>query len=42
VADAIAVENGKLIYMGDSNCLKNFMEICTDVINLKGKMVLPG
>jgi predicted amidohydrolase YtcJ len=41
-AEAIAVGGQKLIYVGDSKGIKDFIGDNTKVIDLKGKTVLPG
>jgi len=42
VAQAIAIENDKIVYVGDAEGLKNYIGIGTRVIDLHGEMVLPG
>jgi len=41
-ATAIAVEGNKITYVGDAQGLKDQIGIATKVVDLKGKMVLPG
>jgi predicted amidohydrolase YtcJ len=41
-ADAIAIQDNKISYVGDAQGLKSQIGITTEVIDLKGKMVLPG
>jgi predicted amidohydrolase YtcJ len=40
--EAIAVKNGKIIFVGDNDAVKNFIAEKTKVIDLNGKMILPG
>ncbi|MGI9402707.1 MAG: amidohydrolase [Rhizobiaceae bacterium] len=42
VAEAIAIEGDEIVYVGDASGLANFIGIGTEVIDLEGKMVLPG
>ena len=42
VAEAIAIEDDEIVYVGDTAGLKNFIGMGTEVIDLNGKMVLPG
>ncbi len=42
VAEAIAVEDDRIVYVGDEAGLKNFVGIGTHVIDVHGEMVLPG
>ena len=42
VAEAIAIEEDEIVYVGDADGLRNVIGIGTRVIDLKGKMVLPG
>ena len=41
-ADAIAITNGKFSFVGTSNDVENYISDETQVIDLNGKMVLPG
>jgi len=41
-ATAIVVEGNKITYVGDAKGLKDQIGIATKVVDLKGKMVLPG
>jgi predicted amidohydrolase YtcJ len=41
-AEAIVGEGNKIAYVGDAAGLKDQIGIATEVIDLKGKMVLPG
>ncbi len=41
-ATAIVVEDNKITYVGDAAGLKDQIGIATEVVDLKGKMVLPG
>jgi predicted amidohydrolase YtcJ len=41
-ADAIAIQDNKISYVGDAQGLKSQIGITTEVIDLNGKMVLPG
>lgn len=41
-AEAIGIEGGEIVYVGDAAGLKNVIGLGTEVIDLKGKMVLPG
>ncbi|HBC75418.1 MAG TPA: amidohydrolase [Candidatus Wallbacteria bacterium] len=42
IVEAAAVKDGKIIYTGDDQGVKNFTGPATEVIDLNGKMVLPG
>lgn len=42
VAEAIGIEGNEIVYVGDADGLKNVIGIGTEVIDLKGSMVLPG
>lgn len=42
VAEAIAIENDEIVYVGDAAGLKNVIGLGTEIIDLDGKMVLPG
>lgn len=42
VAEAIAVEGDEIVYVGDAAGLGNVIGLGTEVIDLEGKMVLPG
>jgi predicted amidohydrolase YtcJ len=41
-ADALAVQNGKILYVGDDSIVEKLKSTDTKIIDLKGKMVLPG
>jgi predicted amidohydrolase YtcJ len=41
-AQTVAISNGRIIYVGDDNSAKKFIGSQTKVIDLQGKMVLPG
>jgi len=41
-ASAIVVEGNKITYVGDAQGLKDYIGIATQVVDLKGKMVVPG
>ena len=41
-AQAVAVSGGAIIYVGDNKGIKPFIDENTEVIDLKGKMMLPG
>jgi hypothetical protein len=41
-SEAVAVSDGKFIYVGDNNGVKSFIGDKTKVIDLKKRMVLPG
>lgn len=41
-AEAVGIEGDEIIYIGDAAGLKNVIGLGTEVIDLKGKMVLPG
>lgn len=40
--EAIAIKDGKILFTGSHNETKEFISEDTEVINLKGKMLLPG
>ncbi|WP_420335700.1 amidohydrolase [Roseibium sp.] len=42
VAEAIAIEGDEIVYVGDAAGLGDVIGLGTEVINLQGKMVLPG
>ncbi|MEM9105285.1 MAG: amidohydrolase [Pseudomonadota bacterium] len=42
VADAIAIEGDEIVYVGDAAGLGEVIGLGTEVIDLEGKMVLPG
>ncbi len=42
VVEAAAVKDGKIIYTGDNQGVINLIGPATEVIDLKGKMVIPG
>ncbi|MGD6891898.1 amidohydrolase [Bacillus mobilis] len=41
-AEAVAIKNGKIVYVGNSKGAKKYKNKNTKVIDLKGKMLLPG
>lgn len=41
-AEAVAIKDKKIIYVGSNNGVKKFVSYTTRVIGLQGKMVLPG
>ena len=41
-AEAIAVRSGRIVYVGTDTGLAPWMGPCTQIIDLKGKMLLPG
>lgn len=41
-AEAVAVKDGKIVYVGNNSGLKDWRGKETQVIDLKGKMLLPG
>lgn len=41
-AEAVAVKDGKIVYVGNNSGLKDWRGQKTEVIDLKGKMLLPG
>ncbi|WP_170559080.1 amidohydrolase [Ruegeria atlantica] len=42
VAEAIGIEDGKIVYVGSAEGLPNIIGLGTEVIDLAGAMVLPG
>lgn len=42
VASAIGIEGDEIVYVGDAEGLRNVIGIGTEVIDLQGRMVLPG
>ena len=42
VASAVAVRNGRIVYVGTDNGAREHAGIGTEVVNLKGRMVMPG
>ncbi|HDR7717127.1 amidohydrolase [Bacillus albus] len=41
-AEAVAIKNGKIIYVGNTKGAKKYKNKNTKIIDLKGKMLLPG
>ena len=41
-AEALAIKGGKFVFVGDNDAVKKFIGKKTKVIDLKGKMILPG
>lgn len=41
-ADAVAIKGGKIIYVGPNSGIKQYVSYTTRVIDLQGKMLLPG
>lgn len=41
-AEAIAIRDDKIIYVGNNEGVKSYISSATEVINLNGRMVLPG
>jgi len=41
-AEAIAVKDGEIIFVGNNDAVKSFIGQKTKVIDIKGKMILPG
>lgn len=41
-AEAVAISEGKIIYVGNNKCVYSYKGNMTKVIDLKGKMMLPG
>ncbi|TDI82783.1 MAG: hypothetical protein E2O78_09265 [Caldithrix sp.] len=41
-AEAVAIKNGKFIYVGDSTGASKFLSDNTHSVNLKGRLVIPG
>lgn len=41
-ADAVAIKNGKIIYVGPNSGVQQYVSRTTSVIDLQGKMLLPG
>ena len=42
IAEAVAIKDGKIIFVGSSNDAKAYIGTDTEVVDLEGKMVLPG
>lgn len=42
VVSAVGIEGDKIVYVGEADGLKNVIGIGTEVIDLEGRMVLPG
>ncbi len=42
IAEAVAVEGNKIVYVGDSKGVEPYISDTTQVIDLSGKMLLPG
>ena len=41
-ASAVAIENGQITYVGDDQGARALVDSTTQVVNLKGRMILPG
>lgn len=41
-AEALAIRNGKLVFVGADKDVRSFVGSETHVVDLKGKMVMPG
>ncbi len=41
-AEAVAIKDGNIIFVGDNEAVKSFIGKKTKVIDLNGKMILPG
>ena len=41
-AEAVAIKDGHIVYVGDNSGIKKWVGPKTDELNLKGKLVLPG
>jgi hypothetical protein len=41
-AEAVAIKDGRIVFVGSSEDAKNFIGDDTKVVNLKGRMVVPG
>ncbi len=41
-AEALAIQEGKILYVGDDSGVEKYRSTDTKIIDLKGKMVLPG
>ena len=41
-ASAIAIQNGQITYVGDDQGARELIDSNTQVVNLKGRMILPG
>ncbi|MEI4803545.1 amidohydrolase [Bacillus sp. FJAT-51639] len=41
-AEAVAIAHGKIVYVGDTKGVKKYKKKNTKIIDLKGKMLLPG
>ena len=42
VKQALAVDNGRLVYVGSNRGVRRFIGRKTRVVNLRGRMVMPG
>jgi hypothetical protein len=42
VAEAVAIESGRIIYVGDSEGALQYVDKTTNVIDLEGRMLMPG
>ena len=41
-AEAVAIKNGRFIYVGDSTGASNFLSDSTNSVDLEGRLVIPG
>ena len=42
IAEALAVADGKIIYVGDNNGVNEYITETTEIVDLQGKLVLPS
>lgn len=42
IVEAVAVKNDRIIFTGSNDDIKEYIDISTNVLDLKGKVVLPG
>jgi len=42
MAQAVAISDGKIVYVGDDNAVGEFVAASTKVIDLDGRLVVPG
>ncbi|MFT5134544.1 MAG: putative amidohydrolase YtcJ, partial [Gammaproteobacteria bacterium] len=42
LAEAIAISNGRIVYVGNNEGVSDYVSVATKVIDLEGRMVMPG
>ena len=42
IAQAVAIENGRIVFVGDNDGVAAYIDGNTEVVNLDGKMLMPS